>query len=95
MIFSSIFMVVLGPYRGHSADNVIQIRKRPGSGCPELRKIGVYPQHLAAGLSIRIVHHLIHARGAFHPPALDPGQGTIAPGLTLVEAFTRVMAMAG
>jgi hypothetical protein len=26
---------------------------------------------------------------------LKPGLGTIAPGLTLVEAFTRVMAMAG
>jgi hypothetical protein len=26
---------------------------------------------------------------------LDPKLGTIAPGLTLVEAFTRVMAIAG
>jgi hypothetical protein len=26
---------------------------------------------------------------------LDPEQGTVAPGLTLLEAFTRLMAMAG
>ena len=53
------------------------------------------PQRLAAGLLARNRSSFVPKREQLHTLIpLDPELGTVAPGLTLAEAFTRMMAAA-